>query len=94
VGIRAEEGETRSSEAFEMNLVAYAVAGLAQDDAVLLGNALQVPVVICVPEVGLERVVIDIAHAQLSLYARDAQSFKLQVDQRARGVLGQGLIDP
>ena len=88
MGIRAEEGVARPSEAFEMNLVAYTIAGLAQDDAVLLSNALQVSVVVRVPKVCLKRVVINVAHAQLRLYARNAQSFKLQVGQRARGVLG------
>ena len=49
--------------------------------------------VVRVFKAGLQRVVVDIGHAQLGLHARDAHRLKLQIGHRAGGVLCERLVD-
>ena len=52
------------AEALQVHLVADAVAGAGEDDAVLRGDGLQVAVVVGVLEPDLEGVVVDVAHRE------------------------------
>jgi hypothetical protein len=49
--------------------------------------------VIGVAKIGLQQLVIDVAHRQLGAHGWHAHRLELQVTQRPEGVLGQRLID-
>ena len=65
VAVGADEGLARHAEAFQMHLMADAVAGAGEPDAVLVGDGLDVPVIVGVFKAGLEGVVVDIGHRPL-----------------------------
>ena len=87
VTVGADEGLSRYAEAFQMHLMADAVAGAGEPDAVLGGNGLDVPVIVGVFKAGLEGVVVDIGHGLLGFDTRNAHSLKLQISHRSGSVL-------
>ena len=54
---------------------------------------LEVAVVVRVFKAGLQRVVVDVGHAQLGLYARDAHRLELEIGHRAGRVLRERLVN-
>ena len=76
-----------------MHLVADAVAGAGEPDAVLGGNGLDIAVVVGVFKAGLQGVVVDIGHGPLGFHPVDAHGFKFQIGHGAGGILGQGLVN-
>ena len=58
--VAADQNFTGLAEAFEVNLVADAVAGFRAEDAVLVGDTLQVTVIVGVLEAVLQGVVVDV----------------------------------
>ena len=76
-----------------MDLVADAVAGPGEPDAVLFCDGLDIAVVIGVFKAGLQRVVVDVGDAALCLDPGHTHGFEFQVRHRAGGVLCQCLVD-
>ena len=93
VTVGADEGLPRYAEAFQMHLMADAVAGAGEPDAVLGGNGLDVPVIVGVFKAGLEGVVVDIGHGSLCFDPVNAHGLKFQIGHGAGGVLCQGLVN-
>ena len=93
VAVRADERLARLAEALKVHLMADAVAGAREPDAVLCGHGLEVAVVVRVFKAGLQRVVVDIGHAQLGLDARDAHRLELEIGHRAGRVLRERLVN-
>ena len=93
VAVGADERLARLAEALELHLVADAVARAGEPDAVLFGHGLEIAVVVRVFKAGLQRVVVDIGHAQFGPDARDAHRLKLQIGHRAGGILRERLVD-
>ena len=93
MAVGADEGLAGDAEALQVDLVADAVAGAGEVQAVLLCHGLDVPVVVGVLKAGLQGVVVDVGHAALRPHPGDAHGLKLQVGHGARGVLGQRLVD-
>ena len=93
VAVRADERLAGLAEALEVHLMADAVAGAREPDAMLCGHGLQVAVVVRVFKAGLQRVVVDVGHAQLGLYARDAHRLELEIGHRAGRVLRERLVN-
>ena len=67
--------------------------GPAVPDAEPLAGAAQEQVIVGVLVVLLDEVVVDVLGGQFGLDAVEAHRLQLQHDQRAGGVLGQGLVD-
>ena len=76
-----------------MHLMADAVAGAGEPDAVLGGNGLDVPVIVGVLKAGLEGVVVDIGHGSLCFDPVNAHGLKFQIGHGAGGILRQGLVN-
>ncbi len=93
VAVGADQRFARTAEALQMDLVANSVPGARQNDAELLRDAHQVPVIVSVFKADLNRVVVDVAHRQLRADPGNVHGFKLQISHGARGVLGEGLVD-
>ena len=93
VAVGADKGLPRYAEAFQMHLMADAVAGAGEPDAVLGGNGLDVPVIVGVFKAGLEGVVVDIGHRPLCFDPVNAHGLKFQIGHGAGGVLCQGLVN-
>ena len=93
VTVGADEGLPRYAEAFQMHLMADAVAGAGEPDAVLGGNGLDVPVIVGVFKAGLEGVVVDIGHGPLCFDPVNAHRLKFQIGHGAGGILRQGLVN-
>jgi hypothetical protein len=93
VTVGADEGLPWYAEAFQMHLMADAVAGAGEPDAVLGGDGLDVSVVVGVFKAGLEGVVINIGHRSLGFDPVNAHGLKFQIGHGAGGILGQGLVD-
>ena len=70
-----------------MHLVANAVAGAREVNAVLFGNRLNVAVVVGIFKARLQCVVVYISHAALGFNAVKPHGFKLKVCHCARSVL-------
>ena len=94
VRVRTDEGLARDTESLVMYLMADAVSRSREPYAVLRGDRLYVSVVVSVHEARLQRIVIDVCDRALSLYARYAYCFELEVSHRARRVLRKGLVYP
>ena len=62
-------------------------------NAVLRRDVLKIGMIIGIAKIGLQQLVIDVAHRQLGAHARHAHGLELQVTQCAKGILRQGLID-
>ena len=93
VGVGAEQGLAGHAEAFEVDLVADAVAGAAEADAVRGGDGLEIEVVIGVFRAHLEHVVVDVGHGQLGFHLAGPHRLEFQIRHRPRGVLRQRLVD-
>ena len=93
VTVGADEGLPRYAEALQMHLMADAVAGAGEPDAVLGGNGLDVPVIVGVLKAGLEGVVVDIGHGSLCFDPVNAHGLKFQIGHGAGGILRQGLVN-
>ena len=93
MGVGADEGLARDAEALEVYLMADAVAGTGEPDAVLLGDGADEAVVIHVHEAVLEGVVVDVGHAALGAHARHADGLKFEIRHGAGGILGERLVD-
>ena len=76
-----------------MHLVADAVAGTAEIDAVLLGDRADEAVIVRVFKPVLQGVVIDVGDRTLGAHTRNADGLKLDVCHCAGCVLRQRLID-
>ena len=76
-----------------MNLVANAVAGAGEVNAVLGGNRLQIAVVIGIFKTGLKHIVVDIRYGKLGMNLGNADGLELKVSHGACRVLSEGLID-
>jgi hypothetical protein len=74
--------------------MAHAVPRLAEPEPEATARALQEHVVVGVAEVGLEDVVIDVLRRQLRVGVIEVHRLELEHDDRAGGVLGEGLVDP
>ena len=94
MAVGAQQRHAGHAEALQVHLVADAVAGLGAVDAVLAGHGLDILMIVRVLKAGLQGVVVDIRHALPGFDPADAHGLKLQVAHGARGVLGQGLVDP
>ena len=77
-----------------MHLMADAVAGLAEIDAVLFRHGGNVLVIVRVFKAGLQGIMVDIGHAALCFHPVNAHGFQLQIGHCPRGILRQRLIDP
>jgi len=93
VAVGAQEGPARLAEPLEVDLVADAVAGPREPDAVAARHGMQVSMVVGVLEADLDRVVVDVAHRELRAHPADPHGLELQVGHGARGVLGERLVD-
>ena len=93
VAVGADEGLTGLAEAFQMHLMADAVARAGEIHAVLCGDGLQIAVIVAVLKAALEGVVVDVGDAQFRLHSGDAHGLEFQIGHGAGGVLGQGLVD-
>ena len=76
-----------------MDLVADAIAGSGEPDAVLLCDSLQIAVVVGVFKAGLQGVVIDIGHTALRFDTGNPHRLEFQIGHRAGCVLRQRLVD-
>ena len=74
--------------------MADTVARAGEDDAVLRGEGLEEPVVVGALEPRLEHAVVDVRDGELVADARKPERLELEVGERPRRVLRQGLIDP
>ena len=93
VAVGAQERGPRLAEALQMDLVADAVSRPRIDDAEPGGRALEIEVVVVVLKADLERIVVHVADREVGLDPAEAQGLELEKGHRARGVLGEGLID-
>ena len=93
MGVGAEEGFSWDAEAFEVDLVADAVAGSGESDALGGADALEVEVVVGVLGSELAGVVVDVLDGQLGLDAVDAHGLQLEEGHGAGGVLAERLVD-
>jgi len=93
VAVGADQCFAGTPEAFQVDLVADAVAGARQHDAELLRDAHQIAVIVRVFKADLNRIVVDVADGELRADPGDVHGFKLQISQGARGVLGERLVD-
>ena len=94
MGVGADEGLAGLAEPLQMYLMADAVAGTGEVNAVLSGDSLQVTVIVAVFKAALQGVVVHIGNAQFGFDPGDTHGLKLQICHGAGGVLGQGLVDP
>ena len=77
VRVRAEQCCARAPEALEVDLVADAIAGAREVDAVFFRDSLQILVIVCVFKAALQCVVIDVAHREICFYVLHAHGFHL-----------------
>ena len=94
VRVAPQKSLARFSEALDMQLVADAVAGRREEDAVPGRHILEIAVVVGVAEVPLDHVVVDVADGKLRPDPVDAHGLELEAGHRPRGILGQRLVHP
>ena len=94
VAVGADHRLARGAEALHVHRVADTVARLAEPEAEPAARALEEHVVVGVAEVGLEDVVVDVLGRHLGVRPVEAHRLELEHDHRARGVLGECLVDP
>ena len=78
----------------QMHLVADAVAGAREVNAVFPCHRLNVAVVVRVLKTGLQGVVVDVRHAPLGLHPVDSHGFEFQIRHGSGRILCQSLINP
>ncbi len=93
MAVRAEQGLPRHAEAFDVHLMADAVARLGKADAVFFGNTLDIHMIVRVLKTGLQRVVVDVSDRQLGFHPLQADRLELQVGHRSGRILRQRLVD-
>ncbi|MPN36234.1 hypothetical protein SDC9_183743 [bioreactor metagenome] len=93
MGIGAKQRFARRAEAFEVDLMADAVARRRKFDALGRRHRLEIEVVVAVFRSALKHVMIDIRERQLGFDPGNAHRFKLEIGHRAGGVLSQRLVD-
>ena len=93
MAVAAQQRLAGLADALQLHLMADAVAGLAQIDAVLAGDGGDIAVVVRVFKAGLQGVVVDVGHAALGLDALDIHGLKLQVGHGPGGILRERLVD-
>ena len=93
VAVGADEGLAGFAEALQMHLMADAVAGAGEVDAVLFTHRLDIAVVVGVLKAGLQGVVVDIGHAALGAHAGDTHRLEFEIGHSTGGILRQRLID-
>ena len=93
VAVAAKQRFARLADAFQLHLMADAVARLAQIDAVLAGDACDIAVVVRVFKAGLEGVVINVGHAAFGFDAFYIHGLKLQIGHGPGGILRERLVD-
>ena len=76
-----------------MYLMTDTVTGTGEIDTMLIGNGLQIAVVVGIFKAGLKCIVIHISYTQLRLDSGNTHCFKLQVSHSTGSILGQCLID-
>ena len=62
MAVRADQGFARDAEPLQMYLMADAVAGAGEIQAVLFAHRLDIPVIVGVFKAGLKCVVVDVRH--------------------------------
>ena len=93
VAVRADQRLARHAEALEVHLVADAVAGAAEVDAVLFGDRTDEAVIVRIFKPVLQGIVVDVGDRTLGAHARNADGFKFDVCHCAGRVLRQRLVD-
>ena len=93
MAVRADQSLSRNAETLQMYLMADTVAGTGKINAVLLCDAADKAVVICIFKAILEGVVVDVRHAAFCTYTRNAHCLKFQICHCTGCVLCQGLVD-
>ena len=92
MAVRADECLSGDAEALKMYLMADAVSGAREANAVLLTYRLNISVVVCILKSGLKCVMIYVCNGKLRLYSWNADSLKLKVCHRSRSVLSESLV--
>ena len=93
VGVGTDHRGAGPAEAGLVDGMGDSVAGLGEPQAVALGRRLEEQVVLRVLLIRLEEVVVDVLDGQLCAHAVQSQCFEFEHHHRARGVLGECLID-
>ena len=92
MAIRADKGHAGHAEAFQMHLMADAVAGTGEANTVFFCHRLNIAVIVGILKARLKRVMVDISDRKLSADTGNADGFKLKICHRACGVLCQRLV--
>ncbi len=92
MAVGTEEGLSGNAEALAVNMVRHAVSRRREDDAVAGGRGEEEAVVVRILEIGLDEVVVDVAHGELRLHPVDPEGLELEVSHGSRGVLGESLV--
>jgi hypothetical protein len=93
MAVGTQQRFARFAEPLQVNLVAYTVAGAREVEAVFLGHALEVAVVVGVLEAHLQRVVVDVTYGEVRFYFVGAHGLELEIGHGAGRVLRQRLVD-
>ena len=88
MAVRANEGLTWFTKALQMNLVANTVTGTGEIHTMLIGNGLQITVIVRILKTGLKGVVIHISNTQFCLDSGDTHGLKFQISHGAGSILG------
>ena len=87
MAIRTDQRFSGDPEPFQMHLMADAVSGAGKINPVLFGNRLDIAMVIRVLKAGLQRIMVDVRHAPLGLYAVDPHCLKFEICHSSRSIL-------
>ena len=93
VAVGADERFAGFGEAFQMHLMADAVARAGVAHADLFGDGADETVVVGVHKAALQRVVVDISDGKLRAHTGDPHGLIFQICHGARGVLCECLVD-
>jgi len=93
VAVAAEQRRSRLAEAFQVDLVADAVARPGNHDAVPGGHRLQVAVIVGVLVAHLRGIMVDVGNREFGCERFNPHRFELEVRHRARGILRKALVD-
>lgn len=91
VGIAAQETFPRPGEPLQMELMADPARGTGADDTDLAGNVQEEPMIVRIPEIGLEDVMVDVTYRKIGLHAPLADSLEGQVAHDPGHIVRQGL---
>ncbi len=91
MAVGTDQAKAGAAEALQMHLMADAVPRLGELDAVLVGDRLQIAVIIRVLETVLKGVVVDIGN-RIGFRQRDSHRFELEIRHGSQRVLRQGLV--